>query len=64
MRFGHSFPQVRATVGATSNPERFKEFINAAKDIKPLPADVVQGIAKLQYRWSDELDMNAEPWTM
>jgi hypothetical protein len=51
-------------VGATSRAENLKEFLNAAKDVKPLPADIQNEIVKLQYRWSDELDMNAEPWTM
>jgi len=64
VRFAHSFPQVASTVGSTSTPERFKEFIDAAKDIKPLPEDIVKEIASLQYRWSDELDMKAEQWSM
>jgi predicted aldo/keto reductase-like oxidoreductase len=64
VRFSHSFPQVRATVGSTSNPERFQEFISAAKDINPLPQDIVKAITALQYRWSDELDVKAEPWSM
>ena len=64
VRFAHSFPQVRATVGATSNPERFKEFLSAAKAIIPLPEDIVKEITALQYHWSDEVDMKAEPWSM
>jgi len=64
VRFAHSFPQVAATVGATSNPERFKEFIEAAKDIKPLPDEIVKEIVTLHHRWSDELDVKAEPWSM
>lgn len=64
IRFAHSFSQVRATVGATSNPERFKEFIDAAKDIKPLPEGIINEITALQRRWSDELDVKAEPWSM
>lgn len=64
VRFAHSFPQVRATVGSTSQPERFQEFIDAAKDIKPLPEDIVKEITTLQYRWSDEVDLKAQPWTM
>jgi len=62
--FAHSFPQVRATVGTTSNPARFQEFIDAAKHIKPLPEDIVKEITTLQYRWSDELDIKAEVWSM
>lgn len=64
VRFAHSFPQVRATVGATSHIERFKEFLDAAKNIRPLPLDIVNQIVKLHYRWSDETDLRAEPWTM
>lgn len=62
--FGHSFPQVRATVGSTSQPERLKEFLDAAKNIQPLPDDIVKEITTLQYRWSNELDVRAEAWTM
>jgi predicted aldo/keto reductase-like oxidoreductase len=64
LRFAHSFPQVRATVGATSRPENFKEFLSAKKNLQPLPADIVNEIVKLQYRWSDETDVHAEPWSM
>ena len=65
VRFAHSFPLVRATVGATSKLENLKEFLSAAsRDIEPLPAEIVQEIDKLHYRWSDELDMKAEHWTM
>ncbi|MGB8980718.1 MAG: aldo/keto reductase [Anaerolineales bacterium] len=64
VRFGHSFPQVRATVGATSQPDRLQEFLDAAQNIQPLPEDIVNEIVKLHYRWSDELDMHAEHWTM
>ncbi len=64
VRFAHGFPQVRATVGATSHADRLKEFLSAAENIGPLPADIQNEIIKLQYRWSDELDMHAEPWTM
>jgi len=64
VRFAHGFPQVRATVGATSHGDRLKEFLAAAENIEPLPADIQNEIIKLQYRWSDELDIQAEPWTM
>jgi predicted aldo/keto reductase-like oxidoreductase len=64
VRFAHSFSQVRATVGATSNAENFQEFLTAAEDIEPLPYDIVDDIVKLHYRWSDETDIHAEPWTM
>lgn len=64
VRFAHSFPQVCATIGATSSPERFKEFIDATRNIKPLSEDIMKEITTLQYRWSDELDVKAEPWSM
>lgn len=64
VRFAHSFPQVRATVGATSHADRLQEFLSAAQKIEPLPAEVVAEIVKLHTRWSDELDMHAEHWTM
>jgi aryl-alcohol dehydrogenase-like predicted oxidoreductase len=64
LRFAHSFPEVRATVGATSRPENFREFLSAKDNLQPLPADIVNEIVKLQYRWSDELDIHAEPWSM
>jgi predicted aldo/keto reductase-like oxidoreductase len=64
VRFAHSFPQVRATVGATCHLENLNEFLAAAENIQPLPADIPNEIIQLQYRWSDELDMKAEQWTM
>jgi hypothetical protein len=64
VRFAHSFSQVRATVGSTSKAENLHEFLLAAESIDPLPYDIVDEIVKLQYRWSDELDVLAEPWSM
>jgi predicted aldo/keto reductase-like oxidoreductase len=64
VRFAHSFPQVRATVGATSRMDNLREFLTAAKNIQPLAADIVEEIVRLHYRWSDELDMKAEHWSM
>lgn len=64
VRFAHSFPQVRATVGSTSHLENLNEFLIAAKKIELLPKDIQDEIIQLQYRWSDELDMKAEHWTM
>jgi len=40
------------------------EFLNATKNIQPLPSDIVEEILRLQYRWSDETDMKAELWSM
>jgi hypothetical protein len=51
-------------VGATSHIENLNEFLLAARNIQPLPADIQNEIVQLHYRWSDELDMKAEPWTM
>ena len=64
VRFAHSFPLVRATVGATSRLENLNEFLNAAKNIEPLPTDIRKEIERLYYGWSDELDMKAEIWTL
>jgi aryl-alcohol dehydrogenase-like predicted oxidoreductase len=64
VRFAHSFSQVRATVGSTSRPENLREYLAAARAIQPLPADILSEIVNLQYGWSDEVDMKAEPWTM
>jgi hypothetical protein len=64
VRFAFSFPLVRATVGSTAKPENLREFLSAAKNIQPLSATVVESITRLHYRWSDELDMHAEEWTM
>jgi hypothetical protein len=64
VRFAHSFPLVRATVGATSKPERLEAFVSAGENVEPLPVDIVDEIVELQYRWSDEVDMHAEHWSM
>ncbi len=64
VRFAFSFPQVCATVGSTSRPENLWEFIASKKKIKPLPADIIKEIVKLQSRWSDDVDIQAEQWTM
>ncbi|HSL45870.1 MAG TPA: aldo/keto reductase [Anaerolineales bacterium] len=64
VRFAHGFPQVRATVGATSRLENLQEFLTAAQNIETLPQDIYDEITSLHYRWSDELDMHAEHWTM
>lgn len=64
VRFARSFPHVRATVGATSRIENLSEFLRAAQNIEPLPVEIVDEIVRLHYRWSDELDMHAELWTL
>ena len=64
IRFAHSFPLVRATVGATSRQENLKQFLAAVEHIEPLPGDIVAEIVQLHYRWSDEFDRKAELWSM
>jgi hypothetical protein len=64
IRFAHSFPQVRASVGSTSRLENLDEFLIATENIELLPKDIQDEVVQLQYRWSDELDMKAEPWSM
>lgn len=64
VRFAHSFPPVHATVGATSHPERLQEFLDAALNLQPLPEEIMSAIMALQRRWSDEVDMKAELWSM
>lgn len=64
VRFAHSFPIARATVGSTARPENLREFLRATRDIRPLPQNIVDQIATFQRRWSDALDIHAEPWSM
>ena len=64
MRFAFNYPQVRATIGATRHLENLKDYLAAAQHIQPLPGDIRAEIETLQQRWSDEVDMKAEPWTM
>jgi hypothetical protein len=64
VRFAHSFPGVRATVGASSKSENLQAFLAASKSVTPLPGEIVSAIDALMYRWSDELDVKAEPWSM
>lgn len=64
VKFAHSFSQVRATVGATARAEHLQEFLSTTEYIEPLPYDIVDAIVKLHYRWSNEFDMLAQPWSM
>lgn len=64
VRFAHSFPLVRATVGSTSKIENLNEFLSAKDNLMPLPEDIIREISDLHKKWSDELDIHAEPWTM
>jgi hypothetical protein len=64
VRFAFSFPLVRATVGAASQKGNLNELLSASKNIKPLPLEIRDEIVRLQERWSDEVDMHAEQWSM
>ncbi len=64
VRFAHSIPLVKATVGSTSKSGNLKEFIAAVNAVKPLPENIVREIQLLHRRWSDEVDIRAEKWTM
>ena len=64
IRFARSIPNVISTVGASSKISNLNEFIVANESCQMLQQDTVNEIAELQRRWSDELDIHAEPWTM
>jgi aryl-alcohol dehydrogenase-like predicted oxidoreductase len=64
VRFAHSFPTVLATVGSSGKLGHLDEFLEAMKNIQPLPGKIVNEIVSLHYRWSEELDVHAEPWSM
>lgn len=63
-RFALGFPQVRATVGSSGRLEGLNGFLAEMGDTTPLPAAIQEAVIKLQYRWSDETDVHAEPWSM
>ena len=64
VRFAHTFPQVKATVGSTSKIENLNEFLDAKNNLEPLSEEIIKEIQDLHYKWSGELDIHAEPWTM
>lgn len=64
VRFAHSFPLVKATVGSTSKIDNLNEFLAAKENTKPLPEGTMREIEVLQHRWSDEFDSHAEPGSM
>ena len=64
VRFAHSVPGVLATVGATSRPEGLAELLRHARDPEPLPPGIVEELFALQRKWSAQVDVLAEPWTM
>ena len=53
-----------ATVGASSKISNLNEFLAAKENNQLQPQEIVKEIFTLQRRWSDELDIHAEPWTM
>ena len=65
VRFAHSFSRVIATVGSTSRVDHFDRLVAAATgSIAPLSEELIAEICALHRRWSDELDVLAEPWSM
>jgi hypothetical protein len=64
VRFACGFPQVRATVGSTARLANLEQFVSASRNPLPLPGDLQAEILELHRRWSDELDVHAEPWSM
>jgi hypothetical protein len=61
---GGSAALVRATVGSTSKSANLKEFVTATSNNSPLPKEIVDEVLDLQRKWSDEVDVKAEPWTI
>jgi hypothetical protein len=51
-------------VGSASRRENLDELVERSGSIEPLPRDIVDELFALQRRWSDEVDVHAEPWTM
>ena len=64
VRFAHSFQNVKATVGSTSKLKNLIEFLSAKENIQPLPENIVNEIEALYYKWSDEVDIHSERWSM
>lgn len=62
MRFAHSFPQLRSTVGSTVNAFHYNEFLMASEQINPLSKKIIDEILELQHKWSEETDMKVDPW--
>ncbi len=63
-RFVRSYEQVVSTVGSTSRPEHLDELITASQGSDGLDPEVLAELEALHRRWSDEVDVHAEPWTM
>lgn len=46
--------RLRGTIGGTSNPDNLRCFIEAARDVKPLDAQLTAEIEALQNKWMGE----------
>ena len=57
-------PQVVATVGSASRPEHLAELLDQSSRVETLDPELVEELFALQRRWSDEVDLHAEPWSM
>lgn len=65
VRFALGLPGVRATVGSTAQRAHLDAYLAMTSGpIEPLAQEVVDEIAALQRRWSDDTDIYAKPWTM
>lgn len=63
-RFVRSFDQVVSTVGSTSRREHLDELVQQSQGVGGLEPDVLAELDALQRRWSADVDVRAEPWTM
>lgn len=64
LRFVRSTPQVVATVGSASRPEHLAELLEQSSRVEVLDPELVAELFALQRRWSDDVDVHAEPWSM
>ncbi len=66
VRFAFSFPNVIGTVGSTSQMEHLHAFLSYQKmdTIEAFPDETMHQLLHLQEKWSDTVDVHAEPWTM
>jgi hypothetical protein len=64
MRFAHSHPNLRSTVGATASRDNLSAFVNNSVSPEALPSETLQQIHDLQVQWSEKVDALAEAWSM
>jgi hypothetical protein len=62
-RYSHRFRHRNDHLSARVTGD-LRECLAAARNIQPLPANIVTEITALQRRWSDDVDVHAEPWSM